>query len=281
MFRERYFTSQDGLRLYYREYGESLSSHTPVLCLGGLSRNSADFDSLALRLSPRRRVICPDYRGRGRSEYDPNWRNYTGPTYINDIRHLMAAAGLHRMIVVGTSMGGLLASGLGVAAPAAIAGVIMNDVGPDIAPEGTKRILDYLSQDRPQPNWEAAVTDAQARMPDLSYETGHEWRRFVEATYREGEDGQLHFDWDINIVRPLLGGGSNDFDLWRLFRSLRRMPLLVIRGERSDVMTADTLGRMTLAHPKMKLVTLPGVGHAPSLNEPEARDAIIAFIASL
>ena len=118
-------------------------------------------------------------------------------------------------------------------------------------------------------------------MPNLSLKTERDWRNFVEATYRKGVDGQLHFNWDINIVRPLLRGGEDQFDLWNLFKSLRRVPLLVIRGEKSDVMTEDTLGRMTLVHPSMKSVTIPAVGHAPSLNEPEARDAIVTFVANL
>ena len=131
-FSERCYTSQDGLTLYFRDYGREHRVKTPVLCLAGLTRNSNDFSRLAEQLSSDRRVICPDYRGRGKSDYDSNWRNYTSFTYMNDIRHLLSSLNLCRVFVIGTSMGGLMAMGMGAAMPTTLAGALINDVGPVI-----------------------------------------------------------------------------------------------------------------------------------------------------
>src|ERR1043166_8100423 len=143
-YREATVSAQDGLALYYRDYGDALASKTPVLCLPGLTRNSADFAELAGRLSGERRVICPDYRGRGRSAYDRNWRNYDPRVYLSDIVQLLAAPGLHRVIVTGTSMGGVITMGFAVAKPPMLAAAIINDIGPDIQGGGLSRIFDYV-----------------------------------------------------------------------------------------------------------------------------------------
>jgi pimeloyl-ACP methyl ester carboxylesterase len=280
-YREHHYTSQDGLRLYYRSYGDPLAPRTAVLCLGGMTRNAADFDDLANHLAGERWVLCPDYRGRGRSEYDPDWRHYIPATYVDDIRHLLVAAGVHRVAVIGTSMGGLLATAMGVVMPSALSGIVMNDVGPDLDSEGTGRIIDYISKDRPQPDWATAIGHLKKGMPFLSFRTERDWRRFAEGTYREGGDGLLHFDWDIDIVRPLLTPQEPAHDLWQYFRAVRRIPLLVVRGGISDVLSAETLTQMESGHAAMRSITIPGVGHAPSLNEAAAVEAIDDFLAAI
>ncbi len=174
-FRERSFSARDGLRLYFRDYGDPLSPGTPLLCLGGLTRNSKDFHHLARRLSARRRVLCPDYRGRGRSPHDPDWRNYAPPQILNDTIQLLAATNLHRVVVCGVSFGGFLAMAMGVAAPIALAGVILDDVGPEVDPAVGRRILDYVSVDRPQPDWDTAVAAFKARHPNLSRRDDAAW----------------------------------------------------------------------------------------------------------
>ena len=280
-YREHHYTSQDGLRLYYRSYGDPLAPRTPVLCLGGMTRNAADFDDLASHLSGERWVICPDYRGRGRSDYDPDWRHYVAPTLVDDIRHLLVAAGIHRVVVIGTSMGGLLATAMGVMMPAALVGIVINDAGPDLDSAGTRRIIDYVSKDRPQPDWATAIAHLKKGLPFLSLRTEQDWQRFAEGTYREGADGLLHFDWDIDIVRPLLDPRQPTYDLWQYFRAIRHVPLLVVRGGISDVLSVETLARMDSEHPAMTAITIPEVGHAPSLNEPEAVEAIDDFLAAI
>ena len=279
-FLARRYTAQDGLSLYYRAYGDPLAPATPVLCLPGLARNSKDFDRLATRLAADRWVVCPDYRGRGQSDYDSDPENYQPAIYINDLRHLLAASGLHKAVVIGTSMGGLLACAMGAAMPGALAGVVLNDVGPDIGADGLGRILSYLAKDNPQPDWDSAVAAFKALLPNLSLRTEEDWRVAAQATWRKGDDGMLHYDWDMHIVDPLVNKRPLP-DLWALFRSLRNIPMLVIRGGRSDVLLPETFHRMTEEHPGMQGLTVDGVGHAPTLNEPEAAAAIDKLLAQV
>jgi pimeloyl-ACP methyl ester carboxylesterase len=279
-FAERWLTAQDGLRLYWREYGDALSPGVPVLCLSGLTRNSKDFHDLAVRLSPQRRVICPDYRGRGRSQYDPDWRHYEPRTYLSDLRHLLAAAGVDHCVVVGTSLGGILAMALKVMMPTAIAGVVINDIGPDLAPQGLARILDYIGRDRPQPDWQAAEAHLRSVLGTLSFKNDDGWRKLTENTFRKGEDGLLHFDWDIRIVENLRRGKAGDVPpLWPLFRSLAGIPVLVVRGGRSDVLSAECLAAMHAAKSDLAQVVVPETGHAPALDEDEVAAAIDTLLA--
>lgn len=279
-FRERRYTTHDGLSLYYREYGDPLSKKTPVLCLPGLARNSKDFHRVATRLSSDRWVICPDYRGRGQSDYDPEPDNYQPTIYLQDIRHLLALTGMHRAVVIGTSMGGLLATGLGVILPSTLAGVVLNDIGPHIEDNGIDRITDYLGVDQPHPDWDHAVAAFKQRFPTLSFDTEELWREGAEATWREREDGQLHVDWDVKIVQPVVQKKELP-DLWALFRSLRSIPVLAVRGGVSDVLSAETFDRMAEEHPNLDRLCLEGVGHVPSLFEPESTEAIDRLLAQV
>ena len=277
-YRECTYSSQDGLRLYYREYGDRLSSATPVLCLAGLTRNCKDFHDLALRLSAERRVLCPDYRGRGRSQYDRDWRRYVPRTYVDDLRHLLAAANVHEAVVIGTSLGGILAAAMAVAMPCAVAGAVLNDIGPDIEPRGMARLIAYLRDDRPQPDWAAAACHLRETLPDLPVHGEEGWLAFARNTYREGDDGRLTFDWDPALIKPLLRGGG-DTDLWPVFRVLRRVPVLAVRGAKSDVLGAATFARMAEELPGLAQISVPGVGHVPDLVQPDTLEAIHALLA--
>ena len=278
-FRENFFRSQNDLSLYWRDYGDPASPRTPVLCLGGLTRNSKDFHLLARSLSRERRVLAPDYRGRGRSARDPDWRNYRPETYLADILDLLAVAGVHRMIVVGTSMGGLLAMGLAAYRPTLLAGAILNDVGPEIAGPGFQRILDYIGTDRPEASWEGAIAEVKRMFPTLSLDTEAKWLRIAEASYRRGEDGILHFDWDVALARNLGTRPGQLPDLWGLYRGLGPRPVLAIRGGLSDVLSEATFERMAEVKPDLQRIVVPDVGHVPALDEPEVAEAIHEFIA--
>ncbi|MFI4986333.1 MAG: alpha/beta fold hydrolase [Alphaproteobacteria bacterium] len=280
-YRERAFHAQDDLQLSYRDYGDPLAARTPLLCLSGLTRNARDFERLAMRESARRRVICLDYRGRGRSRYDPDWRNYRPETYLADIRHLLVAANVHRVVAIGTSLGGILAMALGALLPTALAGVVLNDVGPEIVTSGLARILDYVGIDRPQPDWASATRHIHSMFPSLGLTSEEDWRRVTEGTYRLGDDGQLHFDWDVAIAKPIMKGKGATPPLWPLFRSLRNIPVLALRGELSDVLSLATFERMAVEKPDLVRVSVPGVGHTPSLEEPATRSALDAFLARL
>ena len=278
-FREGMFRSQDDLALYWRDYGDPLSSRTPLLCLSGLTRNSRDFHLLACDLARERRVLAPDYRGRGRSARDPDWRHYRPETYLADILDLLTVTGIDRVIVVGTSMGGLLAMGLAAFRPTILAGAILNDVGPEIAGPGYKRILDYIGTDRPEADWDGAIAELKRLFPNLSLNTEAKWLRMANATYRRGADGRLHFDWDVALVRNLVGRDGTVPDLWGLFRAFGNRPVLALRGGLSDVLSEATFQRMAEVKPDLIRATVPGVGHVPALDEPEALEAIHGFIA--
>lgn len=283
-FRENYFHSHDGLRLYYRDYGDRIGPRTPLLCLSGLTRNSTDFHEFALRHAATRRVICLDYRGRGRSAYDPDPMHYEVPVYLDDIQHLLAVAHIRRVIVAGTSLGGIIAMALGMAIPTLLAGVILNDIGPDVKEDGRQRIAGYVGQAVQVPDWTAAIAHIRkgyaAAFPALD-DAG--WQRIARGTFTEASAGKgLTLAYDLNISVALREQAKVALpDLWPLFRSLRPLPVLALRGALSDILTADTFIRMKREHAGMIAVTVPDVGHVPMLDEPAAETAIDAFLADL
>jgi pimeloyl-ACP methyl ester carboxylesterase len=278
-YRERFFRSEDDLKLYWRDYGDPAAPELPFLCLPGLTRNSKDFAGFGAHFGTSRRVICPDYRGRGRSQYDRDWRNYRPELLLNDIRHLLAAAGIERAIVVGTSMGGVLAMALGAFLPTALAAVILNDVGPEFGGAGLDRIFDYISTDHPHADWPSAIAELKIMFPKLALEGDADWLAMADATFRRGSDGKLHFDWDTSLAKAI--DRANLPDLWPYFRSLRDVPTLALRGGVSDVLTEECFERMAREHPRLMRVTVPGVGHTPSLGEPAARAALASFLDDL
>ena len=278
-FREGTITAQDGKRLYYRDYGPRHGSPTPVICLGGLTRNSTDFHRVASRLGQERRVICPDYRGRGRSDYDDDWRNYMPPRIAYDIGTMLTALGIGEVVGIGTSFGGLLIMGLAVFRPTAVKGAVLNDVGPELGAEGHEHVRAYVAEGRPLPDWDAAVAELKRMMPDLSIPEPQDenWLRAAKSTWRRGEDGMLHPDFDTRIARTM--ADPHDLpDLWPMFHALNGRPLAVIRGESSAILLQSTFEKMREARPDMIAVTIPGVGHAPNLDEPPSRAAIDAVL---
>ncbi len=277
-FVARHYSAQDGLRLYFRDYGSPLSERTPILCLPGLARSSKDFATLATRLSAGRRVICPDLRGRGQSAYDPQWRNYIGPTYVSDLMHLLTITNCHRVVIIGTSMGGLIAMALAVFVPSAVAAVILNDVGPEVPDAASTRILDAIGNPPTHADWPTAIAYLQNIWPHISRDNNEAWLKLAEQTYRQGEDGQVHADWDPDIVRPLTQKTDNLPDLWQLYRALRTIPVLALRAERSDVLTPETFSRMKQEIPGLHQALVPATGHCPTLNEPVSREALDVFL---
>ncbi len=276
-FRERRISARDGLGLYFRDYGDPLSERLPLLCLTGITRNSKDFHRLALRHAGERRIICPDYRGRGESDRDPDWRHYLPQTYLSDIEQVLTVCDLNAVVVVGTSLGGLLGMGLTALRPATVAGIVLNDIGPDLG-GGISRIMSYIGVDRPQQDWPSAAAFLKEILPKLGLKTDEAWLDLAHATFRVAADGLLHYDWDINLVKPLIANGEPERDLWPIFRGIGRRPALAIRGGQSDILTEAGLERMVKAKPDLKSVTVPDVGHTPNLSEPVAEHAIDDFL---
>lgn len=280
-YADRYLTVRDGLRLHYRDYPGS-SEGPPLLCLPGLTRNARDFADLAERISPRLRVIALDFRGRGQSDYDPLPARYVPLTYANDVIELLDQLNIPQAIFVGTSLGGLVTMLLGVMFPQRIAAAILNDIGPDVSPGGVDRIKSYVGKDIRFASWdEAANTIASNYGSAFDRYTHEDWVKMAKRNGRE-ENGQIRFDYDMAIAIPFnTGGETPQVDMWPLFEALAQKPLLVVRGAKSDLLTAETAEKMQAAAPAMKLAVVAGVGHAPELNELEAVQAIDAFLSEV
>jgi len=276
------YTSQAGLQLYARDYGSRQSPLTPVLCLPGLTRNSKDFHAIASHLAPHRRVLCPDFRGRGKSEYAAGWTDYSAEAEMRDTLDLLAAAGVHKVIAIGTSRGGLVTLQMALQRPTLFKGVVLNDVGPEIDPTGIKRIAGYAGKMSAPDSWNmAAILLRQMNDRYFPALTGDEWHAFARLSFRD-ENGKPALDYDPQIgtgLRRALSLTRGKLPtMWREFKALNHVPLLILRGEYSDLLSTDVAKRMVSDHPNAKLVTIPGQGHAPLLDEKNSISAIDAFL---
>jgi len=277
-FDEHYYQSADGLKLYYRDYGGK-SDKPVVLCMPGLTRNSADFEDLAEALASDFRVLCADQRGRGKSDYAADSATYSPPTYVEDMKALLDHAGVDKAILMGTSLGGLMSMIMAATMGDRIQAIIMNDIGPDLASDGISRILDYVGQVRKFASWEetaAAIKELQsAAFPKLD-DTG--WMTFAKRTCVE-RDGFITTNYDPRIAEPFKASeGAPPVDLWPLFDMACQFPMLCLRGELSDLFSVETLAKMQEKCPDMIAVTVKGVGHAPALTEPDAFSTIQDFL---
>jgi pimeloyl-ACP methyl ester carboxylesterase len=283
-FHERTFRTSDGLTLYYRDYAGD-ERKAPVLCLHGLTRNSRDFAQLAARIAPARRVVVPDQRGRGRSQHDPNWLNYHPGTYVADTWALLRELGIERTVVVGTSMGGLMAMLMAAMRPAALAGVVLNDVGPELDPVGVARIQSYVGRLPPVASWSDVVDRVKTMFAHALPEyTEAQWLEFARLTFEEDERGAPRPMSDAKVgdaIRAIPPPPGATQTMWLAFGALRSTPTLVLRGAHSDLLSVQTLGRMQREHPRLVAATIPNRGHAPQLDEPESMAALDTFFAAL
>ena len=271
----------DGLRLHYRDY-PGPAGKAPLLCLHGLTRNSRDFTDFAERHSPEWRVLAADFRGRGLSDYDPLPARYTPVTYAADVLHFLNALEIDRAVFIGTSLGGLVTMAIAAIAPQRIAASILNDVGPELTAGGLERIRSFVGKDVRFATWDEAAEAIAANNRRLPQSYSHDdWVEVAHRVCRE-DKSEIVFDYDMAIALPFeTHRPVPKVDLWPLFKALGQKPLLVVRGEQSDLLSADALEKMHEAAPGMKSVTVPGVGHAPTLDEPEALEAIDALLGSL
>ena len=280
-YRDCYYQVPDGLRLHYRDYAGD-ASKPPLLCLPGLTRNARDFAEFAERYSPRFRVLALDFRGRALSDYDPQPERYMPFTYAKDVIELLDQLDIPEAILVGTSLGGLVSMAIAVMAPQRIVATIMNDVGPDVSEQGLERIKTYVGKDTRFADWDEAGRIIAANVGNSFEHRSHdEWVANARRNCRE-DDGEVRFDYDMAIAVPFQTANSGpQVDLWPYFAALAAKPLLVVRGANSDLLTAQTAERMMAEAPGMRLATVPGVGHAPDLDEPEAVAAIDKFLDAL
>lgn len=286
--RDVFYSSSDGLKLYACDYGDRLSPWTPVVCLPGLTRTGRDFHALALHLSTHRhrprRVIAFDYRGRGRSEWDKRRSGYNALTETGDVFDGMTALGISRAAVVGTSRGGIIAMLMALQRPAMIAGLVLNDIGPQVEARGLARLKAYVGRTPVPDDW-ADAARIQRRLHGgafTAWDQDSDWDYFARLSYGEKE-GRPVSDYDPALAQTLAGV---DFDqpvpaLWDEYRALADLPILAIRGENSDLLSAQTLAAMAQAHPGLEAVTVMGEGHAPALRHSNLLGRISAFFTSL
>jgi pimeloyl-ACP methyl ester carboxylesterase len=284
-YRERYYQSSEGLRLYYRDY-DGDAGRVPVLCLPGLTRNSRDFDFIASHLSGRRRVLCADFRGRGKSDWDPNWKNYAIALEAADTTRLLDDAGADQAVILGTSRGGIVGMSLGVF-PGLVTALILNDIGAEVSAAGMERLRRDVGRDPDYPNWETAAVALRERyenfFPDLNSES---WQDFARALCRE-QGGRIMHDYDPALGEATRAGRmigrppDGNVSLWLLFDEVAGKPVLLIHAERSDILSAATVEKMREAKPDLEVVTLRERGHTPFLNEPPCVAAIDTFLDKL
>jgi pimeloyl-ACP methyl ester carboxylesterase len=279
---EGYWWSNDALRLHYRDY-PGPESRPPIVCLPGLTRNARDFAELAERLAGQWRVVCPDLRGRGESAYAKDPMTYAPLTYLQDLEGLIYKLQVDRIILIGTSLGGLLTMLLGGTGHARIAGALLNDIGPVMEKAGLDRIRGYVGKQSNWPTWlhaarAIAINNGEA-YPDYGLQ---QWIDMAKRLCRLTEKGRIVYDYDMKIAEPFrLPGGEAGVDLWPAFDTLKDIPLAVVRGERSDILSDKTAKAMVKRHRGLDYVTVPRTGHAPTLSEPEAIAAVDRLLARI
>jgi pimeloyl-ACP methyl ester carboxylesterase len=275
-----YWMSRDGLRLHYRDY-PGREDRPALLCLPGLTRNARDFENLALRYAGEWRVISPDMRGRGDSAYAKDSSTYNPFQYVDDVNHLLDQAGIARYVAIGTSLGGLMTMILAMNAPERVAGAVLNDIGPVLEAEGLARIAGYVGQGRSFPTWmhaARAIEETQGiAYPEYRID---DWLAMAKRLMVLSSNGRIVFDYDMKIAEPFTRQEpAAQPDLWPGIDNLAGKPVLLLRGARSDVLSARTLEMMRARLPGVEAVTLAGVGAWPTLDEPEALAAIERLLA--
>jgi pimeloyl-ACP methyl ester carboxylesterase len=278
-----HYTSRDGLRLYARHYPVPGSRLRPAVCLAGLTRNSRDFHDLATTLATQdaagRDVYTIDTRGRGRSQHDPDWRNYTLMTELNDVLDFMTLKGISNAGLIGTSRGGLITMLMAVVRPCAIGAAVLNDIGPVIEREGLARIIAYVGRIPTPATWEEATELVQEmNRRQFTSVTPAQWAEFARQVFND-DNGLPAPSYDPRISKAVSMMNGPIPELWPQFGALANVPVLAIRGENSDILSAETLAKMQVRHPRLETVTVKGQGHAPLLKDRPSIGAIADFLA--
>jgi pimeloyl-ACP methyl ester carboxylesterase len=274
------WTSADGLTLRYRDH-PGRADRPPVLCIPGLTRNCRDYEPVAEALAGEWRVICVDLRGRGLSDYAKDSASYQPLQYAADVTALLDRLGIERAVMIGTSLGGVVTMLLAMTAPGRIAAAVLNDIGPEVEASGLARIRSYVGQGRSFPTWMHAARGLREQggiaYPDFQLA---DWLRLAKRLMVVGPGGRIAFDYDMKIAEPF-NAPAGTFDMWPAFGALAGRPLLAVRGELSDILSAQTLERMKREVPELDTVTVERTGHAPTLEEPAAQQALARLLAKV
>jgi pimeloyl-ACP methyl ester carboxylesterase len=279
---DRYWQSPDGLTLHFRDY-PGPEDRTPVIVLHGLTRNAREAAATADRIAGERRVIAPDMRGRGMSDYASDSATYNPLHYVADLKALLDQEHIERFVAIGTSLGGLMTMLLALDQPGRIAAAALVDVGPEIDAEGIARIREYVGQGGSFPTWMHAARALQdihgAVHPQFALD---DWLAMAKRLMVLGANGRVAYDYDMRIAEPFnTEAAPPAADLWPAFEALSGRPLVLLRGETSAILSAETAGEMKRRVPGLEVVTVAGTGHAPTLSEPESIAAIDALLAQV
>lgn len=279
-YENKYWWSNDGVRLHCRDYAGP-SDLPPILCIPGLTRNARDFAGVADRLAGQWRVIAINLRGRGESGYAKDPMSYVPLTYVQDVEALLGELGVDRYVAFGTSLGGIVSMLLAGTAREKIAGVLLNDVGPEIEAAGLSRIRSYVGKSNTWPTWmHAARAVAEANSDVYPHYDIEDWLAMAKRLYRLNSAGRIVLDYDMKIAEPFrVPGNEAGPDMWRALEGLKAVPGLLVRGSRSDVLGAKTAARMAAELPNAELLTVADVGHTPTLTEPLVEEAIDRLLA--
>ena len=279
--KEHFITSHDGIKLYFREYGNQFCLGAPIICLPGLTRNSKDFQIFAKKYCNNHRILCLDLRGRGKSGYDKNKKNYGRPgIFAQDVFSIAASTNISKAIFVGTSLGGLLCMQMAVMKPTLVKAVILNDIGPELPTEAVEKISKQTGQRETFINWNQAIKKYKQKYLEYHPEISDEkWEQTTKNTYAE-KNNIIGTDYDLHIIKEVKQTRT-EFNLWQLFEALNNIPTIAIRGEFSDVLTEDTFLKMKKKKQDLIQVTVPKCGHNPFLDEIEVTDAIDKLISDI
>jgi pimeloyl-ACP methyl ester carboxylesterase len=284
-FHDRFVTTGDGLKLYVRDYPGPASARLTVLCIPGLTRNSRDFEDFAPHLAQKYRVLCVELRGRGRSEYAEDFHTYQPATYVRDILALLDQLGLKQIAFVGTSLGGIISMIISAVAATRVLGIVINDIGISVDPDGIARIAGYVARGYSGPSWDAAAEALRQLDGKIFPNWQHaDWIRMAKRRFVAAPDGTIRHDYDLAIAKAF--GDANQArssagSLKPFFMQLGRIPLLALRGGISDVLSQATFDEMKSLQPHMIQCLVPNRGHTPYLDEAEAVTAIDAFLEKL
>jgi pimeloyl-ACP methyl ester carboxylesterase len=280
-FQDKTFNTSDNLSLYYRDYEHSEAKAT-ILCLAGLTRNTRDYEDLAPLLQEWGfRVLCLDFRGRGNSDYDPKPENYHSTKYSEDTLELLTHEKLERVVIIGTSLGGVVGMTLGVLKPDVVSALVLNDIGPDVEPEGLSLIGKYVGKTDPLPNWNVAAGAAHL-VGSSAYPTfaDQDWFDMARRLFRELDDGTVRPDYD-GAVGDLFHTVLPDTpapDLWAGLTALKDTPTLLFRGALTNILSELTVERMKTTHPTLEYREVADRGHVPLLTEPECLESLENFL---
>ena len=287
-YNDFWYSSDDGLRLYARDYSSAINKNKKaktILCMHGLTRNSADFEDICSVLADRYRLIVVDQRGRGLSEYDPDSANYNLLVYVQDMFVLLNRLGLPSVILMGTSMGGMMAMMMAAINPEMVQAIIINDIGPEIAKQGLDRLKKYVGKSVPVSNWDEAAKQT-AAINGIAFPEANDqdWLKFAKRLYRVDDKGCPVLAYDPGIADPLTNNDKTSDDksvapdLWPVYVQILNKPILLIRGELSDILDAECVLKMQQKKPDIEILEIPNVGHTPLLSEIEVEPAIVKFL---